>query len=258
MNARIGLLTTLVGALVMSACSLLLDFDPEGQPCGEFEECLEGYSCVDGECRSGSVPIFDCSACPSGGCLPGRDECVPNTCAFKVCPAGERCEDVAAAGPICRPIPVTELGAKCLGDADCAFDGGSRLCLRGAVQDEASGGALREGVCVEPCLDDGCSTAGALCRNFALGLDAGVTKLCLPMETLTPCAVDAECERGGAVCTVFDHPDAGALTACDRPLEAGAPVGDACVASTAGGVAGSLCTNGLCIPTSASLDGPAT
>ncbi len=258
MNVRITILLMLAAALVMSACSFLIDFDPEGQPCGDEGECLEGYTCVDGFCRSGQEPGFDCTQCASGGCLPGREECVPNTCEFKVCAAGERCEEASDAGPQCVPVPETDLGAACTEDSSCAAHGANRVCLRGAVQDEASGGATREGICVELCVDNACSTPGAICRIFQLGLGAGATSVCLPSDTLTPCAQDAQCERGGAICTVFDHPDAGALTACDRPLESGVAAGDACVVSRDGGEDGALCANGLCVPTTATPDGPMT
>lgn len=43
------LLSILAG---VSACSLLSDFDPEGQPCDAFNQCLEDYACVDGGCVS--------------------------------------------------------------------------------------------------------------------------------------------------------------------------------------------------------------
>ncbi|RKG95765.1 hypothetical protein D7V97_36695 [Corallococcus sp. CA053C] len=38
--------------LGLSACSLLVDFDPEGQPCDQGK-CLEGYVCQDQVCVSG-------------------------------------------------------------------------------------------------------------------------------------------------------------------------------------------------------------
>ena len=38
---------TLSGAL---ACSLVVDFEPEGKPCDEAEACLEGYVCEEGIC----------------------------------------------------------------------------------------------------------------------------------------------------------------------------------------------------------------
>lgn len=43
---------------LLSACSLLVDFDPEGQPCDSKSQCLPDYKCVDGGCISspGSKP----------------------------------------------------------------------------------------------------------------------------------------------------------------------------------------------------------
>lgn len=38
--------------LALPACSVLLDFDPEGQPCDARRQCLPEYVCVDGGCVS--------------------------------------------------------------------------------------------------------------------------------------------------------------------------------------------------------------
>jgi hypothetical protein len=45
--------------LGLSACSLLLDFDEEGQPCDERNLCLPGYSCVEEACVSDGTPASD-------------------------------------------------------------------------------------------------------------------------------------------------------------------------------------------------------
>jgi hypothetical protein len=45
--------------LGLSACSLLLDFDPEGQPCDDRNQCLEGYTCVDAGCTASDTPGAD-------------------------------------------------------------------------------------------------------------------------------------------------------------------------------------------------------
>jgi hypothetical protein len=37
-------------AAAASACSLGLDFDPEGQPCDARNQCLTGYVCQTGYC----------------------------------------------------------------------------------------------------------------------------------------------------------------------------------------------------------------
>ena len=39
-------------AAAASACSLGLDFDPEGQPCDTRNQCLAGYVCQTGYCVS--------------------------------------------------------------------------------------------------------------------------------------------------------------------------------------------------------------
>ncbi len=41
-----------LAALGLAACSLLADFDPEGQPCDAQNRCLEGYACLNQSCVS--------------------------------------------------------------------------------------------------------------------------------------------------------------------------------------------------------------
>lgn len=48
-------------SLGLSACSLLVDFDEEGQPCDDRNQCLPGFACEDGSC------IRDDSAVPDAG-----------------------------------------------------------------------------------------------------------------------------------------------------------------------------------------------
>ncbi|MBJ6759314.1 hypothetical protein JGU66_00980 [Myxococcaceae bacterium JPH2] len=70
-------------ALCLSACSLLVDFDPEGQPCDKGQ-CLPGYVCQndvcvpgesDGGSDAGSLPVTDAGsdAGRDGGADAGRD-----------------------------------------------------------------------------------------------------------------------------------------------------------------------------------------
>jgi len=37
---------------LLPGCSLLVDFDPEGQPCDAKNQCLPGYQCVNNACVS--------------------------------------------------------------------------------------------------------------------------------------------------------------------------------------------------------------
>jgi hypothetical protein len=50
----------------VSACSLALDFGPEGQPCDTRNQCLAGYACQAGYCvESGSAT--DAGLTPTDG-----------------------------------------------------------------------------------------------------------------------------------------------------------------------------------------------
>jgi hypothetical protein len=49
-SPRSSLLWFAALAAAVSACSLGLDFDPEGQPCDARNQCLAGYVCQTGYC----------------------------------------------------------------------------------------------------------------------------------------------------------------------------------------------------------------
>ncbi len=234
-------------AALVAACSFIVDFDPEGQPCNDGR-CLPGYACVDGRCRKGA----DAGAC--GGCAPGQfcrpstQTCVPNTCQYRRCGVGLKCSD-ATGIPTCREVEMGQLGQICTDDRQCQNTGVNRVCYRGAVQLGAdAGGGLRTGICVELCRGPSstCITPGATCRTFPAPQDAGATYICVPDGILSPCTDDSACADDGLVCTVFDHPQIGPATVCDTPLAGGAGPGEACVVSAASG--GNLCANGLCVP----------
>ncbi len=218
------------------ACSLFLQFDPRGQPCDGFDECLRGYACVDGGCVAASDP---CGGCPAGQRCRGAG-CVDDVCANRLCPVGQACQQDGE-GTRCRPIPPPELMHACGSDADC---GPGRLCLVGTVPSPS--GAPRTGACVELCGAGGaCATAGATCRTFLFGLDAGAQGLCVPQGAVLECQVDAPCLPEGFACAVFGHPSLQPVGLCDAPAAGGAGPGQAC--ATAPGAA-PLCASGLCVP----------
>ena len=180
------------------ACSLFLHFDPEGQPCDAYGECLRGYACVDGACHQATDA---CGGCPEGERCRGTG-CVEDICLNRLCPVGQDCI-VDGQGTRCRTVAPPALLHACAGDGDCEA---GRLCVVGSVPGE--NGAPRTGVCVEPCdSDGGCATAGAGCHTFSFGLDAGAQGLCLPPIAVLECQSDAPCGSEGFVCAVFGHPD---------------------------------------------------
>jgi hypothetical protein len=52
----------------VTACSLGLDFGPEGQPCDARNQCLAGYACQAGSCVSSDSPS-DAGTSPTDGGL---------------------------------------------------------------------------------------------------------------------------------------------------------------------------------------------
>ncbi|SET29752.1 hypothetical protein [Stigmatella erecta] len=63
----------LPAALALTACSLLVDFDAEGQPCDAQNQCLQGFVCENGSCVSGEAPPPTDGGLPDGGRDGGLD-----------------------------------------------------------------------------------------------------------------------------------------------------------------------------------------
>lgn len=63
-------------AAAATACSLGLDFDPEGQPCDSRNQCLAGYVCQAGACVTSGTPGGDGGTpLPDGGTTGGTELC---------------------------------------------------------------------------------------------------------------------------------------------------------------------------------------
>lgn len=62
-------------AAVASACSLAVDFDPEGQPCDSRDQCLEGYVCEAGVCVSSGTSADGGTEPGDGGTTGGSAHC---------------------------------------------------------------------------------------------------------------------------------------------------------------------------------------
>jgi hypothetical protein len=216
-----------------SACSLLIGFNSEGQPCDGWDECARGFQCVGGRCLRDDRPD-DCGGCEaSQRCRGGQ--CVQDVCQNRLCPVGQGCVEEVD-GTRCRPVAPPALLHPCAADDGC---GPGRLCLVGSVP--SAGGAPRTGVCVERCTAAGdCASPGARCQRLGLGLDAGGVELCLPDGAALGCETDEPCRPEGFLCAVFGHASLPPVGLCDAPLDGGQAAGGACGER--------LCASGLCLP----------
>jgi hypothetical protein len=248
MHRQLSLAALLCASLGAGGCSFITHFDPESLACDDAGECLLGYVCHQGRCLRADGGDA-CGGCADGQrCVTSIGTCVPDTCAYRRCWPGTKCVEGSGSAS-CVPVDPPALGHLCTDDTSCVVDGGTanRVCLHGAIQSAQNGGALRPGVCVERCSPLGtCLTAGAMCSPFPLALSAGAISLCVPPALLSPCTSNRACADDDLVCTVFDHPQVGATTLCDRRLVGGAATGAPCQLVSSD--AGSLCANGLCAP----------
>jgi len=235
-------LLAVLGPAILTACSLLLSFDPEGQPCDEQGNCSEGYTCTTGNRCTRQTGCG--GGCPSGYQCRNNETCVASSCEVLRCPVGLRCLSTSGI-PTCSLISEPDLGHPCRTDSDCQVHGAGRVCYLGTIPQRS--GLARPGVCLEGCPTDGgaCRSADSTCESFFLGRDAGGSRLCVPPDLVHPCRTDQECGGEAPTCSLFDHPQSGPLGLCDKPLVPGVELGQPCSLSPD---AGTLCGNGLCIP----------
>jgi hypothetical protein len=237
----------ILATLAATGCTLLLNFDPEGQPCGPGSACLGGYGCTPQHiCSKGfdAGPSDACGGCPAGQrCLPVSKQCVPNTCANKKCPVGYSC--VSDGGSLgCVGVAAGQVGSSCSNTAQCISP---LVCWLGPILVRQPALTQQAGSCVLPCSGPTgtCAGDGGLtCQAFPIGLDAGAAYLCLPPDLIWPCVNDAQCTDDGLTCTTYDEPSIGAGNVCDLPAPGGVSPASACSPFDGG----PLCANGLCLP----------
>jgi hypothetical protein len=238
-------------AFSSAACSLIVQFDPDGQPCGPNSECLAGYACSSGRCHRLATDGGDLCAgvtCTTPGpCQEGNGVCDPptGTCVYAAKPLGRTCDDQ----DLCTQ------GEKCDGDGGCApatrtrCDTPSQRCQTDAGVCDAT-----TGTCTYDLLPSGAScedgdpcTVGETCGagNFCSG---GSARICnTPPNTCTQLTGTCDSIRG---CVYA--PRAGAT--CDDNNTC--TQGDACDAGTcvpgpscpppAACLAGTCQANGTC------------
>jgi hypothetical protein len=163
-----------------------------GEPCHGYDECLTGYSCVEGHCLAPQAPLAVGAAC--GESVASGRAC-PFACRNDVCdvlredlPAGATCVDgECGAGLFCSkgsctyvpaPPPVLALGSPCGGgegrcgdDAYCSENGnGMGVCEPNVAVGER---CLTYNACGRGarCMDFNPSTGG-ICRRDGLVGDA--------------------------------------------------------------------------------------
>lgn len=202
--ASIRWLSVLVlAAAVAAGCSLLVQFDPEAQPCDSAGQCSLGYSCVldpggdGGVCKSNDGGVTtdagasDGSVCDAReiACGDGRDNDCDNTtdCADSDC-TGVTCDDrdACTTGEVCtggscpRGTPVV-----CNNPGTCQQQTGScdmtsGRCLYGSLPDGTACGAGQasrccSGTCINTTLN------GTHCGGC--GITCSAQQVCQPIDS---------------------------------------------------------------------------
>jgi hypothetical protein len=246
-NPRLPALVLAVVTASLTACSLFLNFNEEGQKCDQNLFCLEGYVCQEGLCkkRTGDAGC----TCDEGFACDTQDECQPTSCETKRCPPGVLCRENGTNPQCIDPINAPALNGLCRLDVECDAGTGNRFCLYSAgllEAERASPGASRLGVCVERCspaVAGSCSTATAACTT-PTGPVSGGASVCVTASMWTACDDQGDCAPHKLECTLFDNANVGPRTVCERPVSTGLDAGEACSASDGGTLP---CRSGLCV-----------
>jgi len=244
-----------VALALLGACTLLTNFDPDGQPCDYDGSCLPGYGCVAGQCRKGADGGTGGQG--GGGGLGGgaggggggsSGPCVPACASDQACVNG-RCLPLTCAASTCATGAVC-VGTSCVAKAcvDVACDGG--VCSAGQCVPTAcglgrctGGKACRNGTCVDV------SCTGLSCPA-AQGCVRGACTACLAREVDCANGSDDDCD-GLVDCA---DPDCATRT-CDDGN--GCTTGEVCSNSACSGGTVTLCNSpGPCQTAPGTCDPP--
>lgn len=176
----------------LASCSLLVNFDPEGQPCDPSARCLDGYACVDGGCRRSGDGGDPCTgvtcASPPTACHSDAGTCDPATgdCTYAALPLDAPCDD----GDPCTA------GETCAVDGRCVA-GPARTCTRPPNACVTTPGTCTPGVgCTYTAVPNGTTCTDGNSCTTGDACDGGV---CVPGPSCpppTPCQVGS-CGAGG-------------------------------------------------------------
>lgn len=203
----------IVAAVAVSACSLIVAFDPDAQPCDSTGACLPTHVCVDGICKSSSSDggaVADAGANPGTetDCANGRDDdgdtqvdCADSDCATKSCSDGDACTtgDVCNAGVCQRGTPMSCNSPSACQATPGTCDAGTCVyapLADGVVCGAGSGGErCCAGACVNITTDSAnCGGCGLTCSGGQTCQDVSTT--CGPRQTSGRCTCASACPTG--------------------------------------------------------------
>jgi hypothetical protein len=227
----------LAAAVFGAACSLIVQFDPEGQKCGPAGECLKDYRCVGGVCTKGSGDGgtggdggAGCAGvvCDTPGpCQTGPGSCSPSTgrCIYPPRPLNSTCTDDS----LCTQ------GDHCDGDGGCVVNT-TTACNTPPTACHSDAGT--------------CSPASGACSYAALAPNDRC-------EDGNPCTVGETCGTGGVcsggsarVCNMPPSACAAATGSCDTVRGCVYPPAPGVTTCTDNNTCtqGDFCDGGACVP----------
>ena len=221
---RLRLRHALPLAFLMSGCSLLVQFNPESQPCDALNECLPGYQCgADKLCklRDGGTSLTD----GGGSCTTREANCADGL--DDDCDGQRDCADTDCNAQACNDGNLCTTGDVC-SNGTCVA-GQPRMCnAPPACQMTAGRCDLQTGNCTYDPLPDGtsCGTStafrccGGACRDLSqeeahcggCGLACAAGQLCQSISA--------------AMCTSVEPPDTSGRCSCGP--SAPCPMGQTC------------------------------
>ena len=232
--------------VLVAGCSLLVQFDPETQPCDSQMACLTNvitdggvinYVCVDNRCRRSDGGVTTDAGAGDGGCTPTETVCGDGR--------DNDCDTfVDCADPDCNNSRCDDRNACTTGET-CA----SNMCRNGtAVVCSNTTNPCRANAGACDTLTGACSFApladGTLCG-------AVTATRCCAGTCINTTVNPGNCGGCGLSCTSGQTCQAINMSGCITPE----PIDTSARCTCAAGVAcppGQTCTNGLCKPTLAS------
>ncbi len=166
----------LLALCTLWSCSLLVQFDPESQPCDSTGACLSGYTCVNNLCKAIDGGVLGDAGAGGGtgggsgdaGCTVTRENCANGL--DDDCDGQKDCADSDCAAQPCDDGNGCTTGETCSAMSRTCAGGTPRTCTTpGPCERDAGTCELDAGRCVYPAAVDGTSCGSTVSARCCTG-----------------------------------------------------------------------------------------
>jgi hypothetical protein len=226
--------TLVVVSCALTACTAIVQFDPETQPCDESGACLDHYACVSGFCKYNDGGITLDAGVDAGNCAARETKCGDGI--DEDCDGMKDCADSDCAAQACNDGDLCTVGETCSASTGTCQRGTAKDCSSPSPCQTARGTCQpTTGMCVYAAQVDGTScgstVAARCCAGSCINTNSSVTN----------------CGGCGIICGAAQACQSINASSCSNtePVDTSGRCG--CSASVAC-PNGQSCVSGFCVP----------